>query len=254
MPITPVEFLKPLKNQRLPTKALAAAFYLVEHQNADVVTTSDVMSLFKSVRDKNSASANVSQAFVGCANSGYLYNTGQKRGREILWAITDTGKAHIRELLGIVDEAGPLDAEIKELTLLANTLTNEDVRDYLKESIACLKVPALRAALVFLWAGAIWTVQEWLMAKPLNKVNDEIKRHQKTRDVKTIDDFAFVNDNVTLLVARDLGLWDKGQHTMVEHALDLRNQCGHPSRYKLLPSRCKSVIEELIILVFNHAA
>jgi hypothetical protein len=96
-------------------------------------------------------------------------------------------------------------------------------------------------------------VQEWLMKRSLKKVNEELARHQKTREVKTIDDFAYVNDNTTLLVARDLGLWDKGQHTVVEHALDLRNQCGHPSRYKLPLSRCKSVIEELVTLVFSHA-
>ena len=48
-------------------------------------------------------------------------------------------------------------------------------------------------------------------------------------------------------------MWDNGQHTMVEHALDLRNQCGHPSRYKLPTSRCKSGIDELATLVFEHA-
>lgn len=87
----------------------------------------------------------------------------------------------------------------------------------------------------------------------MSRVNAEIAKHQKTRSVASIDDFAFVNDHTVLLAARDLGLWDKGQHKMVENALDLRNQCGHPSRYKIPLSRCKSVIEELIALVFAHA-
>lgn len=145
-------------------------------------------------------------------------------------------------------------AEIAELSALAQKIKSEETRDFLLEAVSCLGATALRAAIVFVWSGAIWTVQEWLIKKPLADVNREIARHQKTREVKTIDDFAFVNDNTTLLVARDLGLWDKGQHTIVEHALDLRNQCGHPSRYKISPSRCKSVIEELVTLVFNLAA
>jgi len=173
--------------------------------------------------------------------------------RPIQWQITESGAAKVRADLGIPDETSEMKAEIGDLTTLAGQIKSSEARDFLLEAVRCLGADALRAAVVFVWSGAIWTVQEWLMKKPLMDVNREIARHQKTREVKTIDDFAFVNDSVTLLVARDLGLWDKGQHTIVEHALDLRNQCGHPSRYKLPPSRCKSVIEELITMVFRHA-
>ena len=226
-------------------------YYAATEDGVDVVTSTVLRDMFKRIRAREARNLNASDVLGRLGNSGYLEAV--PKTRPIAWKITDSGEAKVRELLGIQQDVSEMRGEIADLTALAKRIGSEETRDFLLESVSCLGANALRAAVVFVWSGAIWTVQEWLMKQPLNKVNDEIKRHQKTREVKTIDDFAFVNDNTTLLVARDLGLWDKGQHTIVEHALDLRNQCGHPSRYKLPPSRCKSVIEELITLVFTHA-
>jgi hypothetical protein len=135
-------------------------------------------------------------------------------------------------------------------------ISSPETRDFLLEALSCLgaKPPVLRAAVVFVWSGAIWTVQEWLMKTPLPQFNSQLQKYGgKPKDIKTIDEFAFINDATTLMAARDLGLWDKDQRTIVVHTLDLRNQCGHPSRYNVPLSRCKSVIEEMVTLVFAHA-
>jgi hypothetical protein len=226
-------------------------YFVTTTESVETLTSSGLRELFKRFRERNVASINASDVLSRLGAAGHLEAV--PNSRPIAWKITDTGEAKVRAELGIADDASELRSEIAELTTLAKRVASEETRDFLLESVSCLGANALRAAVVFVWSGAIWTVQEWLMKRPLRDVNKEIEKHQKTREVKKIDDFAFVNDNTTLIVARDLGLWDKGQHKMVEHALDLRNQCGHPSRYKLPLSRCKSVIEEMITLVFSVA-
>lgn len=245
------DFLRPLKDKSSTVRALAMVYFVVTTENLEAVTSADLRELFKRLRGRNVAAINTSDVLSRLGTAGYL--EALPNIRPIAWKITDAGEAKVRHELGIADDASELRAEIAELTALAQKVASEETRDFLLEAVSCLGAKALRAAVVFVWSGAIWTVQEWLMKRPLGDVNKQIEKHQKTREVKRIDDFAFVNDNTTLIVARDLGLWDKGQHKMVEHALDLRNQCGHPSRYKLPLSRCKSVIEEMVTLVFSLA-
>jgi len=225
------DFVAPLKSQSVTTRALAIIYYSATEESADLVTSSSLRDLFNRLRARDAKHINASDILSRLGNAGYLEAI--PGTRPIAWKITGSGENKVRSDLRIPQTASKMGIEIAELTALARKIKSDEARDFLLEAVSCLGANALRAAVVFVWSGAIWTVQEWLMKQPLNKLNDEIKRRQKTRELKTIDDFAFVNDSTTLLAARDLGLWDKGQHTIVEHALGLRNQCGHPSRYKL---------------------
>lgn len=127
------------------------------------------------------------------------------------------------------------------------------VRGFLFEAIKCLGVEALRASVVFVWSGTIRVLQEEMMTYPLIDVNRSLQKYNpKTREIKVIDDFAFTNDANTLLAARDLGLVDKGQHIILGHSLDLRNQCGHPSNYVPTLNKVKVFIEEMVQLVFSR--
>lgn len=247
------DFVQSLKRESLTLRALAMMYYVATQEAVPTVTSVSLRELFKRLRAPGAASVNTADILGPLGKSGHAEAV--SGASPIAWKITDSGAAVVRAKLGIPEDTSEVRAEIAALTALAQSkVTSEETRDFLFESVSCLAANALRAAVVFVWSGAIWTVQEWLMKKPLIDVNREIQRHQKTREVKVINDFAYVNDATTLLVARDLGMWDKGEHTIVEHALDVRNQCGHPSRYKLQPSRCKSLIEELIGLVFTLAA
>lgn len=243
--------MRPLKGKSAPIRALAIVYYAASEEGVEAVTSSMLRQYFSRIRAKDAANINAADILSKLGASDFLEAVSATR--PISWKITNIGEAKVRAALELPEDSSGMRAEIAGLTTLAKKIASEETRDFLLESISCLGANALRAAIVFVWSGAVWTVQEWLMKQPLAKVNSQIARHRKTRDIKTIDDFAYVNDSVTLLVARDLGLWDKGQHTIVEHALGLRNQCGHPSRYKLPASRCKSVIEELVTLVFEHA-
>jgi hypothetical protein len=85
-----------------------------------------------------------------------------------------------------------------------------------------------------------------------SKLSAALLRHDpKARTVRKLDDFAHIREKVVLLATEDLGLFDKNQRTTLEDCLDLRNKCGHPSRYAPGPKKVSCFIEDLIGIVFR---
>ena len=52
-------------------------------------------------------------------------------------------------------------------------------------------------------------------------------------------------------MAQDLGLFDKAEKTTLGEALDLRNRCGHPSKYVPGVKKVSSFIEDVVGIVFK---
>jgi hypothetical protein len=69
--------------------------------------------------------------------------------------------------------------------------------------------------------------------------------------VKKVDDFAYIKDATFLKAAFDLGLLDKGQRDTLQDALDLRNKCGHPTKYKPRVNKARGFIEDVVGIVFE---
>jgi len=44
---------------------------------------------------------------------------------------------------------------------------------------------------------------------------------------------------------------DKNEKDILEEALNLRNKCGHPGKYKLGPKKVSSFIEDIVNIVFS---
>ena len=83
-------------------------------------------------------------------------------------------------------------------------------------------------------------------------VTGALQRHDnRARTVTTVDDFAFAKEVHQLQVAQDLGLFDKAEKTTLGEALDLRNRCGHPSKYVPGVKKVSSFIEDLVGTVFK---
>lgn len=79
-----------------------------------------------------------------------------------------------------------------------------------------------------------------------------IKGHRpKASDFKKKDDFAYVNDATLLQVAQDLGVIDKTEKQRLGEALDLRNSCGHPSKYTAREKKVSAFIEDVIGIVWK---
>jgi len=68
--------------------------------------------------------------------------------------------------------------------------------------------------------------------------------------VKTVDDFVHVKDSTTLLAAKDLGILDKNQKDTLTEALNLRNRCGHPGKYRPGVKKVSAFVEDVTSIVF----
>jgi hypothetical protein len=171
----------------------------------------------------------------------------EMKGR-LEWALTDRGHELVHELIA----GGPREVrhEADALDTLKLKIKNPDVRDYVDEAVLCLRKGALRASIVFLWSGAVRVLQNNALAVGTLPLNAALKKHDpRTRQVEKIEDFAYVRDSLILNAAVDLALLDKGQKLVLQAALDVRNQCGHPTKYRPGVKKVSSVVEDLVGLL-----
>lgn len=170
------------------------------------------------------------------------------------WEITGTGERHVRSILELVNEgpAATPQGDVDALVALASRLEDEAVRAYVDEAIKCLGIGARRAAVVFLWSGAVYMLRERIWGFGSKAIDVALKSHfPKARTFAKKGDFAYVKDVDLLQVAQDLEILDKSQKTMLEQALDLRNTCGHPVKYQPQEKKVSGFIEDLLQIVFQ---
>ncbi len=249
MATTIVEFLAPLKGSGRREAVLAAMFYARTYESADLLAIEDLRELLKRARVQGANNMNVSDVLAKAGE--YVDSPGIVDGRRV-WRLTETGLAHVREILNIPRAEPQVEHDVASLATIQSTITDADVKDYVGESIKCLSFGALRACVVFLWAGAVRTLENQILQRPLADVNAALGKHDsKARQVKSIDDFAYVKEHHLLLVAQDVGVLDKGQREMLGQALDLRNRCGHPGKYSPGPQRVAAFVEDVLRIVFG---
>ena len=135
------------------------------------------------------------------------------------------------------------------LQVLAASVPSDAVRGYLEEGVTCLQVGALRAAVVFLWTGAI-TIIRMTWPHGAKAIERGLQKTRQNSRFKKKDDFSYVKDVDLLQVAEDLGRLDKTEKQTLSHALDLRNACGRPSKYKPGAAKVSGFVEDLISIVF----
>ncbi len=199
-------------------------------------------------RVKNARRANLADTLNKLAP--YVHTVGEEDGK-LLWGITESGKARVRDLLKLPVSSPPVEQDVTELELVIGRISNADVKSYVEEAIKCLRVGALRAAVVFLWAGAVRRIQEAAFAFGEPKLNAALLRHDpRARRVRKLDDFAHIREKTVVLATEDLGVFDKNQRATLEDCLNLRNKSGHPSRYNLGVKKVSAFIEDLVGIVF----
>jgi hypothetical protein len=139
------------------------------------------------------------------------------------------------------------------LRQMASGVGDSDVEDYIKESIRCLEADAQRAAVLFLWIGAVRRIQTDLWRQGNKKdINASVQMHEAGKTIKKADDFCNIKEDSLLKVALDVGLFDKNQKdTLEKSCLDLRNKCGHPGKYRPGPHKVRAFIEDVSTIVFG---
>lgn len=248
--MTLVEFLHPIRTGTNRDRCLAVLYYKQRHENIDSMTASQIKDALEGCRLPNLKSINVADVMAKCgALIDSLSTAGATSAR--LWRLTGLGKEHVRKLLRLPETEVEVQHEVDELKKLLGRLADPVIKGFVEEAVTCLSVGALKASIVFLWAGAVATLRDEVAKKGFPAVNAAIQVHDKTaRTVKKADDFQYINDAVFLLVAEGVGVLDKAQRQTLGDTLNLRNKCGHPTKYSPGPAKTKSFIEDVTNIVF----
>ncbi|MBK8057891.1 MAG: hypothetical protein IPK33_08435 [Gemmatimonadetes bacterium] len=243
-----VEFLAPLVKKTHQDRVLAVLYYRERYEQKTALTVDELRQALKSARTKGWAKVNVADVL---SKSGPLVDTSGLQGRKRLWNLTDSGRERVRVLLGLPKADVEVELDVGTLQDVVTKIKDVDTRDYLEEGLKCLQVGALRACTVFLWVATIRTIQVSMIAKGVGSVTAALQKHDpRARPIKTIDDFAHVKDATALLAAKELGILDKNQKDTLTEALNLRNRCGHPGKYRPGVKKVSAFVEDITSIVF----
>lgn len=249
MALTLGEFLHPLTRAKQRDLVLATMYYLERYESRDAITTADLRSAF--AKAKHAKGKKIQHAAVLNLAVPYVHSTGKESGNLITWALTETGQKHVRDLLGLPAAEPDVEHDVGTLQALADKIVEANVRAYVEEAIVCLQFGALRASVVFLWTGAVSVLRDEIWKHGASSIDPAIKKYlTRAPTFKKKDDFAYVNDATLLLVAQDLAVIDKTQKQRLGEALDLRNGCGHPSKYSVGVKKVSSFIEDVVGIVW----
>lgn len=246
--MTLAEFLAPLEGEPQRELCIAVLYYEQHYQGRAALTVQEVRNELVRARVPKASKINLADVF---SKSPELVDSLKAAGQRRLWHLTTTGEKHVKTKLNLPASAPDLEHDMATLDALAAKVSDQLIRDYILESIKCLGVGALRAAIVFLWTGAIRTLQEVALTKYGAALNPAIAKHDpKARQVNKLEDFAYIRDATMLLALQELGILDKGEKTTLVEALDLRNRCGHPTRYTPGIKKASSFIEDVIGIIW----
>jgi hypothetical protein len=247
--MTLVEFLTPLRDGTRQDRILATLYFKERNEDQRGLTVDQIRQALLSARVKGARTLNVADVLNKAAQ---WVDTIGVDGKKRLWGLTDSGRTHVRELLGLPSSDVEVEHDVAKLASLVGKLHDAEIRDYLDEALKCLRVGALRACVVFAWTAGIRVLQASVLSTGTTAATAAIQKHDpKARNVNRVDDFAYVKDSTTLLAARELGVIDKNQRDTLEEALNLRNRCGHPTKYKPGEKKVSSFIEDIVSIIFS---
>lgn len=246
---TLIEILEPLKKATHLDRILVTMVWSADRQGQPALAIREVRQLLTSARVRNASRLNISEIL---GRAGSRVDRDPVTG---LWSVTQTGREHLARQFGFSALSDVPPDSLIEAGLRGDleNIDDEVARSYAEEAIRCLEVEALRAAVVFLWSGCMRVLQELALAKASGEaLTDALQKHDpRIPRVTKIDDFTRVKDRVALLGFRDIGLLDKGEWSTLQEALDLRNRCGHPTKYRPGVAKARAFVEDLTGIVFR---
>jgi hypothetical protein len=246
--LTLVEFLAPLAKKKHQDRILGVLYYCERYERQASLTIENIRLRLKGARTHGWAKVNIADVL---SKSGPLADTNGLEGTRRLWTLTESGREYVRNLLGLPATEAEIEHDVGTLTALVSKVSNDDVRSYLEEALKCLQIGALRACVVFVWTAATRIIQSEAMTKGSKVVTAAVQKHDpKVRTITTVDDFAYVKEAVLLLAAKDLGLFDKNEKDTLTEALNLRNRCGHPTKYRPGVKKVSAFVEDVTSILF----
>jgi hypothetical protein len=247
--MTLVEFLNPVRSSSNRDRCLAVLYYRHRYDQVETLTAEQIKTGLVQCRIPNAKSMNVPDVL---AKSGAFVDSPGAKGLARLWKLTGAGELHVRQIMGLRDAEAEIEHDVSYLKGIAAKISDPLIRAYIEEAVDCLSIGALKAGVVFVWAGAVRTLQERVLAAGISPVNAAIKIHDpKAREVKKLDDFQYIKESLLLLTAERVGVLDKAQRNTLEENLNLRNKCGHPNKYDPGIKKASSFIEDVTGILFT---
>jgi len=248
--VTLVEFLHPIRTGKQRDLVLAVLYYNKHFKNVTGTTAAEIKTALVQSKIPKAKSMNVNSVLNNAAP--YVHAPAGRESGAFVFELTDSGEKYVSERMEITEPAPIMQQDISTLQSLIEEVEDETVRGFIEEAILCLRAEARRAAIVLLWSGAIRTLHEEALTKGEKALNDALTaQYSKARHVKRIEDFAWINDRTFLDACPDMSVLDKGQKDMLVQALDLRNKCGHPTKYRPREIKARSFIEDVVGIVFT---
>jgi len=242
MSMTLVEFLATVKGAKQETHVLSALYWHEQYGGRGSMTAAEIKSSLAKARVSTAKNINAAEVLARAgANVDVVGNSGSAK----LWQLTETGRKAVRTLHGLPDDEPELQHGVADLQQIAASVADPDAKKFLDEAILCLSVNALRAAIVFVWVGAIADVKSRVWAHGAVTVTKAFQKYNAKANLTKHDDLLKFQETDILSVAQDLGVLDKSQRTILGQALDLRNQCGHPNKYWPGVSKAKAHIQDI---------
>lgn len=250
--MTLAEFLSPIKHGLRRDQALSTLYFATIIGQQAGLSSDEVKRSLVSARIPKAREANIADALAKC---GHLVDFSEVKRASRIWRLTDSGITHVRKLLNLPETHVEKVNDVAALSGLTASIADDEVRKYFEEALLCLQADALRACIVFAWSGTVRTMRDRMLSKGEAALNAALVKHYaKCRHVKSIDDFAYVPDTLLIQAAQDLQLLDKSEKAVLEHALDIRNHCGHPAKYNPGAKKVSSFLEDLLSTVFGVTA
>jgi hypothetical protein len=166
------------------------------------------------------------------------------------WAITQDGQKHLKNQNII--SISPIITHNQNLIFQAKSITSNYVREFVTEAIMSLEHGLLKSAVVFSWIGAVSLLYEHVEKNRLVDFNTEAKRRFTSwKDANNIDGLTRMKEFDFLQILEGLSIIGKNTKNELEHCLQLRNSCGHPSTLRVGENTVASHLEILILNVFN---
>ena len=248
--MTLVEFLYPIRIGKQRDLVLAVLYYFKHLKGQGGMTAAEIKKALVQSKIPKAKAMNVNAVLNNAAP--YVHNPTGKASGAFVFELTDSGEKYVRSVMDVPAPTPGVQQEVATLQNLAGKVKDETARGFIDEAVLCLQANALRAAIVFLWSGAIRTLHEEALGQGVKSLNDGLtKQDPKTREVKKIEDFSWVKDRTFLDACPDIGVLDKGEKDMMVQALDLRNKCGHPTKYRPGVNKARSFIEDVVGIVFT---
>jgi hypothetical protein len=246
--MTLVEFLHPVKGNSNRDRCLAVLYFKHRYEHIESLTADQIKNALIQCRLPRAKFINVADVL---SKSGSMVDSPGAKGLARLWRLTGAGEIQVRQVMGLTDAEAEIEHDVSYLRDMAAKIPDPLVRKYIDEAVDCLSVGALRAGIVFVWAGAVRVLQEQVLIKGLPQVNAAVLIHDpKARQIKKLDDFQYIKESILLLVAERVGVLDKAERNTLEENLNLRNKCGHPNKYDPGIKKASSFIEDISGIVF----